>query len=351
MENTKQYVESTPITGGGGAQNISWVNKLLNSSTFKIVIIVVLLVTIVITILLFQNIQKPIYGNKLCIGETCLEETELKNIKKGDFTKLTSDQVCIGETCLEETELKNIKKGDFTKLTSDQVCVKQTCLEETELKNIKNENFTKLKSSDFQRILNQKSQVVSTQPLFNNFSIPNKLTLSSGVSSTFQTILYGYGPWNYAPDPMPGAKRFYRIYAIWTDNSTNGASFAVRFHKTVYDNSTLTSIKTNYVDFLMPNTWGSTDSTIANRNGFSYSYLTGISTTNVNEIPKYTQFTKFGGVPNGELNYDKMGNFPEIQVYIPSKIPPRTDGPLNTDTNSFGVSISYIELQALDIYD
>ena len=43
-----------------------------------------------------------------------------------------------------------------------------------------------------------------------------------------------------------------------------------------------------------------------------------------------------------------MGNFPKIKVYIPSKIP---DKDKNISTNSFVVSISYIELQALDVYE
>ena len=49
MENNSTEEISTPILEN--AQNTSFVNKLLNSTIFKIVIIFVVLVTIVITIL------------------------------------------------------------------------------------------------------------------------------------------------------------------------------------------------------------------------------------------------------------------------------------------------------------
>jgi hypothetical protein len=67
----------------------------------------------------YINSSGTVYaGNNVCVGNTCLKEQELQQVKAGK----NKDQVCVGNTCLNEQELQKVKGG----LVQDQVCVGPT---------------------------------------------------------------------------------------------------------------------------------------------------------------------------------------------------------------------------------
>ena len=82
-----------------------------------IIIIVLCLVLGVGGLLLYFN--KP---DKLCIGDTCINESEMKQLVK-------PDKLCIGDTCINESEMKQLVKPD-------KFCIGETCINESEMKQL-----------------------------------------------------------------------------------------------------------------------------------------------------------------------------------------------------------------------
>ncbi len=105
-------------------------------------------------------------AKKLCINNTCINETDLLNISVADTKSAqlgTSDdsskngeinakKICIGNTCINETDLINIsvaaksvnlgKSGDSSKngeINAKKICIGNTCINETDLINMKKE--------------------------------------------------------------------------------------------------------------------------------------------------------------------------------------------------------------------
>ena len=186
------------------------------------------------------------------------------------------------------------------------LCISDVCITKSDLQRIKNINTIPayisvvinrvLFSSNFQvkpdptTGIVERPYIIGTNPVYFPFSEEyNNAEFSA---------------WYY-PSPKPGSKRYYRLYAVYSDNinrTTNGP--IIRFKPT--NNGV-------FVDFSFKPTWGSLD-------GFNAGFSNTIS--------------------HDSLPRDVITNHCLLYTIIP---PPESSG-------GFSVSWKHIELQVLDVY-
>jgi len=149
-----------------------------------------------------------------------------------------------------------------------------------------------------------KIEVVHKRPMF---GINNLVRTTSLTGSTPTTLIGGnmiYGPYGYAiPTPQQGATRYFRIYAVYSDNIINGVFPVIRIVNT--NNSSL------YVDYNIESTYG--------------------DTTGAHSRDSYSN-----------MSTATFGSHGLLQAYIPSSAVGAS--------NAAAIYFFYIELQTLDVF-
>ena len=149
----------------------------------------------------------------------------------------TDGPLCIGDTCMTQTQLKSLLSPTPA---ATRVCANSTCLEESDVKRLGN-----MFPAGYIHVVNRR-------PLFGIGGPPMVVTGSTPVKMLPNVV---YNPFAYAvPAPVPGALRKFRLYCVYSDGVTGGDGPVVRL--SVLDGDWAEN-NTN-VDFSLPLSWGGT---------------------------------------------------------------------------------------------
>lgn len=127
------------------------------------------------------------------------------------------------------------KHENFGVFNSDQICLGKTCLTE----------------ADFQRLAKRPVvQVVHRRPIFGVGNMVNDVVFQKSKGAQRMYPQHVYSPFGYGvPAVQPGAKRRFRLYAVYTDTITSGEGPSVELRLGWEEDK-------GKVVFKFPLTWG-----------------------------------------------------------------------------------------------